>query len=176
VCKPDIVFSGVGPVTSSDVAIAAVSKGKVLAFNVQANFNAMEEARASNVEIGYYNVVYDLLDELEAKIKTTLAPPPPGTLVGRAEVKKVFKIGKVGKVAGCTVIEGMIKMESNVRIMRGKRNPVYSGKFTSVKVVKDAVQEVPEGSDCGLSFEDYQDFEEGDIIECFIGGDGENQS
>ena len=176
ICKPDIVFSGVGPVTSSDVAIAAVSKGKVLAFNVQANYNAMEEARASNVEIGYYNVVYDLLDELEAKIKTTLAPPPPGTLVGRAEVKKVFKIGTVGKVAGCTVIEGMIKMESNVRIMRGKRNPVYSGKFTSVKVVKDAVQEVPEGSDCGLSFEDYQDFEEGDIIECFIGGDGENQS
>jgi translation initiation factor IF-2 len=167
-CKADIVFSGVGEVTSSDVAIAAVSKARILAFNVAASFNAMEESRATNVKIDYYNVVYDLLDEIEKVIKTTLAPPPPGTLVGRADIKKVFKLGKVGKVAGCLVTEGMMKAESQVRIMRGKRNPVYTGKFSSLKVVKDAVAEVPSGSECGISFEDFQDFEEGDVIECFV--------
>jgi len=207
-CKADIVYAGVGDVTSSDVAIAAVSKAKIVAFNVAAASNAMNEARASNVDIGYYNVVYDLLDELESQIKTTLAPPPPGTLVGRAEIKKIFKLGKVGKVAGCTVTEGMLKANSKIRIMRGKRNPVYTGTFTSLKVVKEAVQEVPSGSECGTSFDDFQvsatlahaieskpsllilgdppslvltillspppppapptqDFEEGDVIECY---------
>jgi translation initiation factor IF-2 len=172
-CKPDIVFAGVGAVTSSDVAIAAVSKAKIVAFNVAADMNAMDEARASNVEIGYYNVVYDLLDEIEAKIKKTLSPPPPGTLVGRAEIKKVFKIGKVGKIAGCIVTEGIIKMESQVRIMRGKRNPVFTGKLSTLKVVKDDVQEVPNGSECGMGFEDFQELEEGDVIECFTGGEKE---
>lgn len=205
VCKADIVYQGVGEVTSSDVAIAAVSKAKIVAFNVAAASNAMNEARGSNVAIGYYSVVYDLLDELEAQIKATLAPPPPGTLIGKAEIKKIFKLGKVGKVAGCTVTEGVLRANSKIRIMRGKRNALYTGTFTSLKVVKDAVEEVPKGSECGTSFDDFQvrrqirfclscyfvltlilfffaspflhhtitnvnfsqDFEEGDIIECF---------
>ena len=95
--------------------------------------------------------------------------------MGRAEIKKVFKIGKVGKVAGCEVTEGLLKMESQVRIMRGKRNPVYTGKLNQLKIVKDAVQEVPVGSECGLSFEEFQDFLEGDIVECFVGGSDGNQ-
>ena len=169
-CKVDAVFCGVGDVTSSDVAVAAASKAKIIAFNVAAGFNAMDDARASNVEIGYYNVVYDLLDEIEARIKTTLAPPPPGTLIGRAEIKKVFKLGKVGKIAGCMVTEGLLKSESQVRIMRGKRNPVYTGTLSTLKVVKDIVAEVPVGSECGMSFTDFQDFEEGDVVECFVGG------
>lgn len=152
ICKADIVFSGVGDVSSSDVAVAAASRAKILAFNVASGFNAMEEARASNVEIGYYNVVYDLLDELAAIIKTTLAPPPPGTLIGRAEIKKVFKLGKVGKVAGCLVTEGILKSDSQVRIMRGKRNPIYTGTLSSLKVVKEVTAEVPNGSECGMSF------------------------
>jgi translation initiation factor IF-2 len=168
VCKADIVFAGVGDITSSDVSVAATSKAKVLAFNVAASFNAMEDARMSNVEIAYYNVVYDILDEVERVIKTTLAPPPPGTLVGKAEIKKTFRVGRAGKVAGCLVTEGLLKSESQVRVMRGKRNPIYLGKLTSLKVVKDAVSEVPEGSECGTGFEDFQDFEEGDIIECFV--------
>ena len=174
-CKADIVYAGVGDVTSSDVAVAAAAKAKVVAFNVASGFNAMEDARATNVQIGYYNVVYDLLDELEAVIKSTLAPPPPGTLVGKAEIKKVFKLGKVGKVAGCMVIDGMIKADSQVRVMRGKRNPIYTGTLSSLKVVKDSVQEVPNGSECGMSFDDgFSDFEEGDIVECFVGGEGDD--
>jgi len=156
VCKADIVYSGVGDVTSSDVAVAAVSKAKIVAFNVAAAANAMNEARSSNVDIGYYSVVYDLLDELEATIKTTLAPPPPGTLIGRAEIKKVFKVGKVGKVAGCAVIEGLLKANGKIRIMRGKRNPIYTGSLTSLKVVKETVEEVPLGSECGTSFDEFQ--------------------
>ena len=171
-CKADIVLSGVGDVTSSDVAIAAASKAKIIAFNVAAGFNAMDEARSTNVEIGYYNVVYDLLDELELVIKTKLAPPPPGTLVGRAEIKKVFKLGKVGKVAGCMITEGVVRSDSQIRILRGRRNPVFTGTLSSLKVVKDQVSEVPVGSECGMSFTDFQDFEEGDVIECFVSGSG----
>eukprot|EP01035_Chromulina_nebulosa_P022660 gene22660-29344_t len=155
VCRPDIVFSGVGDVTSSDVSIAQVSKAKIIAFNVAAGYNAMEDARALNVEIGYYNVVYELLEELEKKVKVTLSPPPPGVLVGRAEVKKLFKIGKGGKVAGCLVTEGFIKTESNVRVLRGKRNVVYTGTISSLKVVRDEAKE------------DFADLEEGDVVECF---------
>lgn len=173
ICKADIVFSGVGDVSSSDVAVAAASRAKIIAFNVAAGFNAMEEARASNVDIGYYNVVYDLLDEIAATIKTTLAPPPPGTLIGRAEIKKVFKLGKAGKIAGCMVIEGLLKADSQIRIMRGKRNPIFTGTLSSLKVVKDAASEVPSGSECGMSFTDFQDFDEGDIVECFVGGSTE---
>ena len=176
ICKVDIVYAGVGEVTSSDVAIAAVSKAKIIAFNVGSGFVAAEDARSSNVDISYYDVVYSLLDDMQAKITTTLAPPPPGTLVGRALIKKVFKIGKVGKVAGCEVTEGLIKAESQVRILRGKRNPIYTGKFSSLKVVKDTVTEVPKGSDCGLSFDNFEDFLEGDVIECFVGGGGSAQS
>lgn len=174
ICKPDIVYSGVGDVTSSDVSIAATAKAKVIAFNVAAQNLAMEDARAGNVEIGYYSVVYELLDEIENQIKTTLAPPPPGKLVGEAVIQKVFKLGKVGKVAGCMVTDGIMKSDSMVRIMRGKRNPVYLGKVESLKVVKDAVGEVPSGSECGMSFEEFQEFEEGDTIECFFGGETEN--
>ena len=171
ICKADIVYAGVGDVTSSDVSIAATAKAKILAFNVAAQNIAMDEARAQNVDIGYYSVVYELLDEIEQQIQTTLAPPPPGTLVGEAVIQKVFKVGKLGKVAGCLVTDGIIKSDSKVRIMRGKRNPVYLGSLTSLKVVKDAVGEVPSGSECGMSFDDFQDFEEGDMIECFFGGE-----
>ena len=167
ICMADVVFAGVGDVTSSDVAIAAASKAKIIAFNVAAGMTAMDEARSQNIDIGYYSVVYDLLDEMEATIQKTLSPPPPGELVGRANIKKVFKIGKVGRVAGCEVTEGSIRANTMVRIMRGKRNPIYQGTLSALKVIKDEVQEVPEGSECGMSFEDFQDFEADDVVECF---------
>eukprot|EP01038_Epipyxis_sp_PR26KG_P014857 gene14857-19971_t len=167
VCKIDLVYAGVGDVTSSDIAIAAVAKAKIVAFNAGASYTAIEEARSLNVDIGYYSIVYELLDELEKTVKVTLAPPPPGELIGRAEVKKIFKLGKAGKIAGCVVTEGYLKMDSNIRIMRGKRNPIHSGKISTLKVVKEDVKEVPIGSDCGIAFEDFIDFEEGDVIECY---------
>lgn len=175
ICKPDIIYSGVGDVTSSDIAIATTSKAKVVAFNVAAANNAMDDARASNIEIGYYSVVYELLKELEDEIRVALAPPPPGNLIGRATIQKIFKVGKVGKVAGCLVTEGSIKSDSKVRVMRGKRQQIYIGSLSSLKLVKDSVGEVPDGTECGMSFTDFQDFEEDDVIECFVGGSTENK-
>lgn len=173
ICKVDVVYSGVGDVTSSDVSIAAVSKAKVLAFSVGSSVAANAESRAANVEIGYYSIVYEILGEVEKLITRTLSPPPPGALIGRAEIKKLFK-GKGGKIAGCAVLEGTIKVDSQVRLLRGKRNQVFSGKLSSLRVVKDSVAEVPVGSECGLSFEKFEDFEEGDIIECFVVESGED--
>jgi translation initiation factor IF-2 len=167
ICKVDVMYAGVGDVTSSDVSMASAAKAKVIAFNVAAAMSAMDDARGNNVNIGYYNVVYDLLDELAATVERTLAPPPPGNLVGRAEIKKVFKLGKVGKIAGCMVTEGVLRFDSQIRVMRGKRNVVHLGKFSSLKIVKDVVQEVSTSTECGVSFEDFQDFEEEDVIECF---------
>ncbi len=167
VCKIDLVFSGVGDVTSSDVAIAAASKAKVLAFNVAANNKAMADARASNVEVGYYSVVYDLLDELAAKVRATLNPAPPGELQGRAEVKKVFEIGKVGRIAGCLVTEGELQLQGTVRIMRGPRTSLFSGAMSTLKSGKDKVNVVAAGAECGVAFKGFFDFAEGDVIECF---------
>jgi translation initiation factor IF-2 len=175
ICMPDIVFSGVGDVTSSDVAIASVAKAKILAFNVATGNDVISAARAENVDIGYYSVVYDLLDELEETVQITLAPPPPGKLSGRATILKTFKLGKAGKVAGCEVTEGTIRTDGNVRVLRGMRNQLYLGRLQQLKVGKETVTEVPGGSECGMSFEDFQGFEEGDIIECFTSsGDLEN--
>lgn len=149
ICKIDIVNTGVGDVTMSDVAIANAAKAKIIAFNVGPGQNVVETARGSNVVIEYYNVVYDVLDNLEAVVKSTFAPPPPGALLGRAEIKKSFKLGKVGNVAGCTVTEGVIRQGSKVRILRGKRNQIYLGTLETLRVGKEVVSEVPSGSDCG---------------------------
>ena len=167
ICRIDIVSSGVGDVTFSDIALATAAKAKVIAFNVGPGQNVMDAARASNVEISYHNIVYDLLENLESTVKNTFSPPPPGTLLGRAEVLKSFKLGKVGNVAGCTVTEGLIRFDSKIRILRGKRNQIYIGKLDTLRVGKESVAEVPNGSDCGMHFDDFQEFEPGDIIECF---------
>lgn len=166
-CIVDIVQMGIGEVTASDVAIAAVSKAKILAFNVGVKTNVLELAKSSNVDIGFYTIVYDLLNEIEKQVKETISPPPPGILIGKAEVKKSFRVGKSGKVAGCAVIEGSIKANSKVRIMRGNRNAIFSGLMSSLRFGKDAIDEVVEGSECGISFGEFQDFQEGDIVECF---------
>lgn len=171
ICMVDIVSSGIGEITASDIAIAAVAKAKILAFNVAAKSSVLELARSSNVEIGFYNVVYDLLDEVAKTVKDTLSPPPPGILVGKAEIKKAFKVGKSGKVAGCLVIEGVIKSGSKIRVMRGNRNPIHTGLMSSLQFGKEKVNEVVKGSECGISIEDFQDFAEGDIIECFSSND-----
>jgi translation initiation factor IF-2 len=167
VCKFDIVSSSVGDVTMSDVSTASAAKAQIIAFNVGPGQNVLDAARASNINIQYHNVVYDVIDSLEKLVQSTFAPPPPGLLLGRADIKKSFKLGKIGNVAGCTVTEGIIKQDSKVRILRGKRNQIYLGSLESLRVGKETVSEVPEGSDCGMFFQDFADFAEGDVVECF---------
>lgn len=165
-CKTDLVFSGVGDVTTSDVLMATASKAKIIAFNVAATSAAMEEARGENIDIKYYNVLYNIIDDMTDLVKKTLSPPPPGEFVGSAEVKKIFRIGKSGKVAGCEVKEGKLMVTGNVRVLRDKRE-VFSGLINSLRVVKDTVKEVNEGDECGIQLKDFDDLQEGDIIQCY---------
>ncbi len=167
ICKIDIVHSGVGEVTFSDVSLATAAKAQIVAFNVGSGRNVEELAKASNVPIHRTNIVYDIVDLLQRAIKDAYCPPPPGVLIGRAEVMKLFKLGKIGTVAGCKVLEGRVQTLSKIRIIRGKRNQIYIGTIETLRVAKDVVSEVPVESECGMTFSGFQDFAAGDVIECF---------
>lgn len=161
-----MVYSGVGDVTTSDVSLAAAAKAQVLAFNVAATGAAQDDARAVNVDIQYYDVLYSLLDAMKDVVDKTITPPAPGLVLGTALIKKIFKIGKSGKIAGCTVETGKIVHNAQVRVLRGKV-PIFVGVLSSLKVVKDVAEEVPAGSDCGMTLKGFEDFVEGDVIECY---------
>lgn len=165
--KVKVLQSGVGDVTKSDVAIAGVSNAWVIGFNVAANFQAMEEARIRGIEIGYYSIVYECLEEMEKRMQKVLSPTPDGELVGKAEVKAIFDIGKVGKVAGCMVTEGEVVKGSNVRVLRGPRI-VHEGKLRTLKSFKEDVQTVASGNECGINFFEWEDMQEEDSIECYV--------
>ena len=123
-------------------------------------------ALPSHEQIGYYSIVYDILAEMESRMQEVLSPTPEGELVGRAEVKMVFDIGKVGKIAGCGVVDGDIIKTANVRVLRGPRI-VYEGRLVTLKHVKEDVNKISAGSECGMGFEEWEDMEEGDVIECY---------
>ncbi len=162
-----VLSSGVGDVTQSDVALAGVSKATILAFNVAADMQAQEDARKTGVEIEYHNVIYDILDKLEAKVKEILSPTPDGEYSGTAVIKQIFEIGKVGKVAGCEVTDGMMKKGGTVRVLRGTEI-VYKGPLRTLRNVKSDVQEMNAGQECGVSFKDFEDFRLDDVIECYV--------
>ena len=161
-----IVHSGVGGITESDVALAAASKAVIVGFNVRANAQAKQAADASGIEIRYYNIIYDLLDDVKAAMSGLLAPTIREVFLGNAEVLQVFNISKVGKVAGCRVTEGKVLRGGKVRLIRDNV-VIHEGTLSVLKRFKDDVKEVPAGQECGMSFTNYQDLREGDIIECF---------
>jgi len=164
--KVKVLSAGVGDITKSDVAIAGVSDAWVVGFNVAANFAAMEDARVRGLTLGYYNVVYEAMEEMERRMQKVLSPVPEGVLVGKAEVKEVFEIGKVGKIAGCGVVDGNVQRGGNVRVLRGNRI-VHEGKLRTLKSFKEDVQKVETGNDCGINFFDWEEMEVGDLIECY---------
>ncbi len=161
-----IVHSGVGGITESDIALAAASKAVVIGFNVRANAQAKQAADATGIEIRYYNIIYDLLDDVKAAMSGLLAPTIREIFLGNAEVLQVFNISKVGKVAGCRVTEGKVMRGGKVRLIRDNV-VIHEGSLSVLKRFKDDVKEVPAGQECGMSFANYQDLREGDIIECF---------
>lgn len=156
-CKIDVVFSGVGDVTTSDVAIASSSKARVIAFNVASTMSAHERTRSQNVEVKYYNVLYDALDEMRHIVESTVTPPPPGEILGKALIKKLFTIGRTGKIAGCVVESGKVVRHAQVRVLRGK-TPIFTGMLSTLKVIKDDKLEVGEGQECGLTVKGFEDF------------------
>jgi translation initiation factor IF-2 len=161
-----IIHAGVGGITESDVGLASTSGAVILGFNVRANSQAREAAERDGVEIRYYAVIYDLVDEVKQAMSGLLAPTRRETFLGNAEILEVFTISKVGKVAGCRVTEGKVERGAQVRLIRDNV-VVHEGKLSTLKRFKDEVKEVVAGQECGMAFEGYQDMRVGDVIECF---------
>jgi translation initiation factor IF-2 len=161
-----IIHAGVGGITESDISLAATSNAVVLGFNVRANAQAREAAEREGVEIRYYAVIYDLVDDVKQAMSGLLAPTMRETFLGNAEILEVFNISKVGKVAGCRVTEGKVERGAQVRLIRDNV-VVHEGKLSTLKRFKDEVKEVVAGQECGMAFEGYQDMRVGDVIECF---------
>jgi len=161
-----VIHMGVGGITESDVSLASTSGAVVLGFNVRANTQAREAAERDGVEIRYYAVIYDLVDDMRQAMSGLLSPTVRETFLGNAEILEVFNISKVGKVAGCRVTEGKVERGAHVRLIRDNV-VVHEGKLSTLKRFKDEVKEVVSGQECGMAFEGYQDMRQGDVIECF---------
>jgi translation initiation factor IF-2 len=161
-----IIHSGVGGVTESDIALANASKAVVIGFNVRANAQAKMLADQSGVEIRYYNIIYDLVDDVRAAMSGLLAPTLREIFLGNALILEVFNISRVGKVAGCRVTEGKVERGAKVRLIRDNV-VIHEGTLSTLKRFKDEVREVPAGQECGMGFANYQDIRVGDVIECF---------
>ncbi|CDO59856.1 Translation initiation factor 2 [Candidatus Phaeomarinobacter ectocarpi] len=160
------LHAGVGGITESDVTLAAASGAAILGFNVRANAPARDAARQQGVDIRYYAVIYDLVDDVKAAMAGVLGPELRETFLGNAEILEVFNVSKVGKVAGCRVSEGTVKRGSKVRLLRDDV-VIHEGTLSTLQRFKDEVKEVGNGQECGMSFENYQDIRKGDVIECF---------
>jgi len=161
-----ILLAGVGGITESDITLAAASKAPILGFNVRANKQAREAAQRDGIEIRYYNVIYDLVDDVKAAMSGLLSPERRETFLGNAEIKEIFHISKVGKVAGCLVTEGVVERGAQVRLIRDDV-VIHEGELGTLKRFKDEVKSVESGQECGMNFTKYQDMRPGDIIECF---------
>lgn len=161
-----ILLSGVGGITESDITLAAASKAPILGFNVRANKQAREAASRDGIEIRYYNVIYDLVDDIKAAMSGLLSPERRETFLGNAEIKEIFHISKVGKVAGCLVTEGVVERGAQVRLIRDDV-VIHEGELGTLKRFKDEVKSVESGQECGMNFTRYQDMRPGDVIECF---------
>ncbi|MBP1857847.1 translation initiation factor IF-2 [Rhizobium herbae] len=161
-----IVHSGAGGITESDISLAEASNAAIIGFNVRANVQARAAAERAGIEIRYYNIIYDLVDDVKAAMSGLLSPERRETFLGNAEILEVFNITKTGKVAGCRVIEGKVERGAGVRLVRDNV-VIHEGKLKTLKRFKDEVSEVPMGQECGMAFENYEDIRAGDTIECF---------
>ena len=161
-----IVHSGAGGITESDISLAESSNAAIIGFNVRANVQARQASERAGIEIRYYNIIYDLVDDVKAAMSGLLSPERRETFLGNAEILEVFNITKTGKVAGCRVIEGKVERGAGVRLVRDNV-VIHEGKLKTLKRFKDEVSEVPMGQECGMAFENYEDIRAGDTIECF---------
>jgi translation initiation factor IF-2 len=161
-----VLHAAVGQITESDVQLAKASDAVIVAFNVRATAQARDLAQRDGVDIRYYSIIYDVADDVENLVKGKLAPKEREKFLGYAEIRKVFEITKVGKVAGCLVTEGVVKRGAGVRLLRDNV-VIHTGELSQLKRFKDDVREVTKGYECGMAFANWQDIREGDVIECF---------
>jgi translation initiation factor IF-2 len=161
-----IIHGGVGGITESDVTLAESSGAAIIGFNVRAHKEAREAAERNGTEIRYYNIIYNLVDDVKAAMSGLLTPERRETMLGNAQILEIFNVSKVGKIAGCRVTDGTVERGANVRLIRDNV-VVHEGKLSQLKRFKDDVKEVSVGQECGMAFENYQDMRAGDVIECY---------
>jgi translation initiation factor IF-2 len=161
-----ILHAGVGGISESDVTLAEGFNAAIIGFSVRANKEAAALAKRNGIEIRYYNIIYDLVDDVKKAMSGLLAPTLRETMLGNAQILEVFNISKVGKVAGCRVTDGTVERGANVRLIRDNV-VVHEGKLSTLKRFKDEVKEVASGQECGMAFENYGDMRAGDVIECY---------
>jgi translation initiation factor IF-2 len=161
-----VLHAGVGGISGSDVTLAEASGVPIIAFNVRANKEAREAAERVGIEIRYYNIIYDLVDDVKKAMSGLLPPTIRETMLGNAQILEVFKVSKVGNIAGCRVTDGTVERGASVRLIRDNV-VVHEGKLSQLKRFKDDVKEVAAGMECGMAFENYQDMRAGDVIECY---------
>ena len=164
--KINIIHSGVGGITESDVNLALASEAVIVGFNVRADGGARKLAENEGVKIRYYNIIYDVIDDVKAAMSGMLSPEEKEQVLGLAEIRQVISISKVGNIAGCMVIEGLVKRDAKVRVLRNNV-VIFTGELESLKRFKDDVKEVKKGFECGLTIKNYNDIIEGDQLEFF---------
>jgi translation initiation factor IF-2 len=164
--KVNIVHAGVGGITESDINLALASKAVVIGFNVRADLAARKLAESSGVDIRYYNIIYDAVDEVKAALSGMLAPEKKEEQLGLVEVREVYRISKVGTVAGCMVLDGVVRRGAKIRVLRDNV-VIHDGELDSLKRFKDDVREVKAGFECGLSIKNFNDVQKGDQLECY---------
>jgi translation initiation factor IF-2 len=164
--KVNIIHTGVGAVSESDVNLSLASKAVLIGFNVRADAGARKLIESSGVDVRYYNIIYEAVDEIKAALGGMLAPEKKETAIGLVEIREVYRISKVGAVAGCYVQDGVIKRNSKIRVLRGDVI-IHTGELDSLKRFKDDVKEVKSNFECGLSLKNYNDIEVGDLLEVY---------
>jgi translation initiation factor IF-2 len=164
--KVQIVHAAVGGISESDVNLAIASKAVIIGFNTRADGGARKLAENTGVDIRYYNIIYDAVDEVKLAMTGMLAPEQREEVIGSAEIRQVFKVSKIGSIAGCMVTTGVVRRGARLRLLRDNI-VIFTGELDSLKRMKDDVREVKEGFECGLTIKNYNDITEGDQLEFF---------
>ncbi|CAN5265296.1 translation initiation factor IF-2 [soil metagenome] len=164
--KVQLVYSGVGGISESDVNLAIASKAVLIGFNTRADAQARKQAENNGIDIRYYNIIYDAVDELKAAMSGMLTPDKREEIIGNAEIRNIFKVSKIGSIAGCMVTAGVVRRTAKLRLLR-QNVVIFTGELDSLKRFKDDAKEVKEGFECGLNVKNYNDIEVGDILEFF---------
>jgi translation initiation factor IF-2 len=164
--KLKVIHASVGAVNESDVLLASTSNAVIVAFNVRPERKAADLAQREGVDIRTHTIIYELLDELQKAVEGLLAPVIKEQFLGRAEVRDTFRVKGVGTIAGCSVLDGIVKRDAEVRVIR-EGTVIYTGRVSSLKRFKDDVKEVRQGFECGIGVSNFADVKVGDILECF---------
>ena len=164
--KVQLVYSGVGGISESDVNLAIASKALLIGFNTRADAQARKQAENNGIDIRYYNIIYDAVDELRSAMSGMLTPDKKEEIIGTAEIRNIFKVSKIGSIAGCMVTAGIVRRTARLRLLR-QNVVIYTGELDSLKRFKDDAKEVKESFECGLNIKNYNDIEVGDVLEFF---------